>query len=345
MNIKSVIHLLFGVLIVGTGTIASATGIAADKSKTEVELKPLRNVKRILFLGDSITYAGGYVDLIDAYLFMHSPNHHYELINSGLPSETVSGLSEINHAGGAFPRPDLHERLDRALAKVKPDLVVACYGMNDGIYAPLDAGRFAKYKEGIHLLADKVKQSGAKLWVLTPPVFDSFPIRKDTYPAGQASYPSGHTYVDYDLVLEKYGNWLLDQRKKGWKVTDIHTPLKTALLEQRAKNPDFVFAGDGVHLNDQGHKIIAIEVLKSWGAPANSIKYLVSPEESAATDEGRLREITNLVIERQHLLTDAWLNDIGHKRLGMAKGLSIYEAEKRAAELESRIRDIVNSSR
>jgi len=34
----------------------------------------------------------------------------FEILNLGLPSETVSGLSEPNHAGGAFPRPDLHER-------------------------------------------------------------------------------------------------------------------------------------------------------------------------------------------------------------------------------------------
>lgn len=305
----------------------------------EGELKPLRHVKRVLFLGDSITYAGGYIDLIDAYLYLYSPKHHYELINCGLPSETVSGLTEPNHAGGAFPRPDLHERLARALENVKPDLVVACYGMNDGIYHPLEAGRFAKYKEGIQWLADQVKQSGAKLRILTPPVFDSFPTKKDTLPAGQASYPAGHPFVDYDQVLTTYSDWLLDQKKKGWNVTDIHTPLKAILLGERAKQPDFVFAGDGVHLNDQGHKVIAIEVLKSWGAPLETLSYLIDPVESARSSEN-LKVISQLVHNRQRILSDSYLTDIGHKRPGMAKGLPVQDAIKQAADLDARIREL-----
>ena len=67
---------------------------------------------------------------------------------SGLPSETVSGLSEPGHAGGAFPRPDLHERLERVLEQTRPDLIVACYGMNDGIYHPFTEARFEKYQAG-----------------------------------------------------------------------------------------------------------------------------------------------------------------------------------------------------
>ena len=54
-------------------------------------------------------------------------------INLGLPGETVTGLSEPGHP---FPRPNVHERFGRVLAGGKPDLVFACYGMNDGIYYP-----------------------------------------------------------------------------------------------------------------------------------------------------------------------------------------------------------------
>src|SRR2546426_9734607 len=81
----------------------------------------LPGIKRILFLGDSITYAGQYVDRFEMLLFTQYPERQFEVINCGLPSETVSGLSEPGHAGGKFPRPDLHERLGRVLTKVKPD--------------------------------------------------------------------------------------------------------------------------------------------------------------------------------------------------------------------------------
>ena len=117
----------------------SATSSAAEPPEAEI----------ILFLGDSITYQGTYVTVIEAALITQYPDRNYRIINLGLGSETVSGLSEEGHAGGRFLRPDLHERLDRALKQAQPDLVIACYGMNDGIYLPLADDRFAAYQKGI----------------------------------------------------------------------------------------------------------------------------------------------------------------------------------------------------
>src|ERR1700722_20154887 len=105
--------------------LCAGPALAADPA-------PLAGVRRVIFLGDSITYSGQYVEYIEAYVRIHSPALRSEFLDLGLPSETVSGLSEPVHAGGQFPRPDLHERLERVLDKARPDLVVACYGMNDG---------------------------------------------------------------------------------------------------------------------------------------------------------------------------------------------------------------------
>jgi len=102
------------------------------------------NIHKILFLGNSITYAGNYITDMETYSFIREPKRNIEFINLGLPSETVSGLSEIGHAGGRFPRPDLHERLKRILEQIKPDLIFACYGMNDGIMMPFNKERFEK---------------------------------------------------------------------------------------------------------------------------------------------------------------------------------------------------------
>ncbi|MDQ6813524.1 MAG: G-D-S-L family lipolytic protein, partial [Bacteroidota bacterium] len=129
-------------------------------------------VKRILFLGNSITWAGNYVNDVEAFIRVQHPVRELEFINAGLSSETVSGLSEPGHAGGSFPRPDLHERLARVLTQTKPDLVFACYGMNDGIYMPFDLDRFQKFKDGINWLHAEVTKTGARLIHLTPPYYD-----------------------------------------------------------------------------------------------------------------------------------------------------------------------------
>src|SRR5688572_5783534 len=68
----------------------------------------LSGATRVLFLGDSITHSGQYVEFIEAYFITRFPDRKLEILNLGLPSETVSGLSEPGHAGGQFPRPDLH---------------------------------------------------------------------------------------------------------------------------------------------------------------------------------------------------------------------------------------------
>src|SRR6185295_13950149 len=125
--------------------------------------KPLLDgVHRVVFLGDSITYSGQYVEFMEAYFATRFPDRQVEFLNVGLPSETVSGLSEPGHAAGKFPRPDLHERLARVLEKTKPDLVVACYGMNDGIYYPFGEDRSQKYQDGMKRLRERVAAAGAK---------------------------------------------------------------------------------------------------------------------------------------------------------------------------------------
>ncbi len=48
------------------------------------------------------------------------------------------------------------------LEQTKPDLIVACYGMNDGIYHPFSEARFGKYKDGIMQLRQKAAKAGAR---------------------------------------------------------------------------------------------------------------------------------------------------------------------------------------
>jgi lysophospholipase L1-like esterase len=291
----------------------------------------LPGVRRIVFLGDSITHAGNYVDQFEAYLAVAAPERDFEVIDVGLPSETVSGLSEPGHAGGKFPRPDLHERLARVLEKTRPDIIVACYGMNDGIYQPFAEKRFRAFREGIKKLHDAVVSMNVRIIHITPPVFDSEPIRDKVDSTGEKE---GSQFAGYDDVLARYSQWLVSKRADGWRVVDVHTAMRRALDSRRAAEPAFTYAKDGVHPNEAGHWIISSELVadlagESRGAALDVINQLRDPQSA---------ELLKLIRERGRIATDAWLSDTGHLRPGMTPGVPVDEARSKAEKLAPKIR-------
>lgn len=317
------------------GAIMDVRQVVLTRVRGENEaIKPVVKSKRVVFLGDSITYAGEYVEFVDAYIRLNYPDSNVEIINLGLPSETVSGLSEPGHAGGSFPRPDLHERLQRVLEKTRPDLIFACYGMNDGIYYPFGEERFAKFRDGIERLRERAEAAHAKVIHLTPPVFDPLPLKGRTLPAGRDEYRS--PYEGYNEVLDRYSAWLMEQRSRGWQVIDIHTALNRFLAAQRTKNAAFLLAGDGVHPNLQGHWLIARELLREFGTSGEIVE-ADSPARSLESHP-HASEVLKLVQQRDRLLKDSWLTDVGHLRPGMNKGKSISEAQSEAAMIEQKIK-------
>lgn len=280
-----------------------------------------KEVHRIVFLGNSITYSGQYISYVETYFRLKHPDRDMEWINMGLPSETVSGLSEENHANGAFPRPDLHERLDRVFNQLKPDLVFVNYGMNDGIYLPLEQGRFQEYKDGLNWLDSRISEIEAEAIYITPPVYD---------PKKGAAYAN---------VLDNYSDWLLSRRYvQEWKVIDIHWPMRHYLEEQRALDSTFYLAKDGVHPGEVGHWLMAKEILLSLGE--SGVRHYGDIHEAIATFPSG-EKILELISKRQSLLKDAWLTSTGHLRPGMADGIPIREAEKKSKAIEEQIKKLL----
>lgn len=278
--------------------------------------------QRILFLGDSITHAGTYIHMLESALRIKQGTVP-EMINLGLPSETCTGLSEPDHP---FPRPNVHDRLERALSEVKPDLVVACYGMNDGIYHPFSEERFKKFQNGIKGIIYKVHSAGAKLVLMTPPPFDPLPMRESgrLASAGAEKYAWFSVYENYDSeVLSRYSKWILQQRDRVERVINLRDPVLKYVAVRRKTNPSLVLSNDGVHLNAEGHRVLADAIHRAWGHG-----------EMWRPDADTL----SLVAERSNLLHDAWLTHVGHERPGMKAGLPLEDARTQAATLETQIR-------
>ncbi len=282
-----------------------------DGIRANENFETLKNARKIVFFGDSITYGGEYVVFFERWLTVNHPDLSPEVLNQGLPSETVSGLSEPGHLRHGFPRPDLHERLERALAALKPDLIIACYGINCGIYQPLDAGRFAKYKDGINRLRKAAESHGAKIIIMTPPVYDR-PNPK----------------FDYDDVMAAYSEWLVSKREDGWKVIDLHRVMKDELKKKREKDPKFKYSRDGVHPGAEGHALMAQQIIDFFAVRPP----LKDPHPNAY---GRMMMFLR---ERMRVRRDAWLTKIGHKR-PMTKGKPLAEANKIADENTRRVQE------
>ncbi len=262
----------------------------------------LQGVHRIVFLGDSITHAGDYI--VDIECWLQSQGIDIEVINLGLGSETATALTaEENREHKekfGFERPWIGERLDRALATSKPDLLIACYGMNDGCL-PNNETTSKRFAEAITRLREAALKAGVKQVVLcSPPVYDN----KDTLK------PNPH-----DQNLERFSAWLLSKRAAGWTVVDIHTPMRKALDEERTKNPKFQFAVDGVHPGREGHWLMAHEILSQY-FKAN----LDGKTRAEDFFPARGSEIRESVKNRMSLRYNAWMTQIGHKRPGVPGG-------------------------
>lgn len=322
-------------LTLGATALTVATGCSTARIRSASNPAAAR---RILFLGDSITYAATWVQWVETACRLRHPAAPADFINLGLPSETVSGLSEAGHAGGAFPRPDLHERLERALSRIQPDLVVACYGMNDGIYFPYSDERAARHHDGLRRLRHATLAAGARIVHLTPPVFDPLPLEGRTLPAGLDAYPS--PYVGYDDVLHRYSEWLLERRRDGWEVVDVHGSMARFIANRRMDAPEFTLAGDGVHPDATGHWLIARELLRHWGFPAAMVD-LDSPD-NILVSHPRGRQVHEKVVQRQTLLRDSWLTAVGHLRPGLPKGRPIAEITPEADRLLAEIQALIN---
>lgn len=264
--------------------------------------------KRILFLGDSITQAGGYVAFTTYYLEKLNPQKDFNVFSLGLASETLSGLSEEGHAGGKFPRPGVFERLGRVLEKVKPEIVVACYGMNDGVYQPLDEARFAAFRKGVDRFIKESQAAGAKQIILvTPPIYDFAPKPGE---------------FNYDDVLTEYAKWETTLKTPGVRVIDLHTAMRKARADRAEP-----FSKDKVHPGEEGHLLMARTILAALGVSP--------PAETAAAIKAD--PLFKLVAEKRALRSNAWMQHIGYTREKVVEPRPLGTADEDAAKLQEKI--------
>jgi lysophospholipase L1-like esterase len=201
----------------------------------------------------------------------------------------------------------LKERLQRALDLVHPQLIVACYGMNDGIYHPQSPERMAAFQKGIQDLIAAVRGRTAELILLTPPPFDPVPLAT-TRPASAPDFSYMAPYEKYDDVLGEYAAWEKTLTAADVRVVDLHTAMDAYLAKQRATNPKFSFTKDGIHPDAAGHLLMARTILKDLkiNVPQDPLD-----GEAARIQADPLYVIVKSYREKRSL---AWLDYVGYTR-------------------------------
>lgn len=267
--------------------------------------------KRIVVLGDSITQGGTYVSFMDYFLQKSRPQLRFEVYPLGLSSETLSGLSEAGHAGGKFPRPSLFERLGRTLEKMKPEVVFACYGINDGIYQPLEEARFKAFQAGVTKLLDQCQAAGVKqVYLVTPPIFDA------TTKPGE---------FNYDSVMTAYAAWEVQLKRPGLTVIDLHTAMRKA-RDARTE----VFSRDRVHPGDDGHLLMARTILA--GADVTTLD--ITAKEAMADP------LFKAVDQLRKLRASKWMAYIGYSRERVVAPTPLGDADEQVAKLQAKVDEL-----
>lgn len=185
---------------------------------------------KIAFLGDSITEYGwtkenGYVlKVVDS---LRQSGMNIEPIPAGICGNSSK---------------DMSDRLDNDVLTKKPDVMFFMGGINDIWF---DLCTIEEFKNNVETIIDKVKQSGAKLYIISITV-----ITEDL------NNPKNLEVDEYNKVLKEL------TLQKGVHYIDANKVFKDEL--KKYDNPENVLTVDGVHLNDRGNELLASTITEEF---------------------------------------------------------------------------------
>ena len=203
---------------------------------------------KIVFLGDSITqqaedFEDGFISIIRQNLVQDK----FELVGKGIGGNKVS---------------DLLTRYKSDVIDLNPDIVFIYIGIND-VWHKYDFGTGSDidlYEKGLRTIISDIKSLGSKIVLCTPTV-----IGENT-----GDFVLGNQFKDVETMEKMNGD--LDTFSEV--VRKLSNEYETELLDLRKIFMDYlaenninndaagILTTDGVHLNEQGNKLIADQMIK-----------------------------------------------------------------------------------
>ena len=210
------------------------------------------NSTKVVFLGDSITQQaensegeGTYKGFITS--LRENVSQEVELINKGIGGNKVS---------------DLLLRYNDDVLKLKPNIVFIYIGIND-VWHKYDWGTGSDidiYEKGLRKIIADIEAVGAKIILCTPTVIGE----------NSGEFKLNNNFKDIDTMeimnkdLDAFSDVVRNLSSEfNTDLLDLRKKFKEYISENNNQNmPKGVLTSDGVHLNNEGNKLIADEMIK-----------------------------------------------------------------------------------
>ena len=217
-----------------------------------VLLTACTNSTKVVFLGDSITEAGESKEGDGTYKgfitsLKEDVGQDMELINKGIGGNKVS---------------DLLLRYKQDVLDLKPDIVFIYIGIND-VWHKYDWGTGTDidvFENGLRKIIVDIKTKGTKIILCTPTVIGE----------NSGEFRLNNNFKDIDTMdimnkdLDAFSDVIRNLSSEFTiELLDFRKKFKDYISENNTKNlSKGILTYDGVHLNNQGNKLIADEMIK-----------------------------------------------------------------------------------
>lgn len=218
--------------------------VLAGPLRAEPPQYALQDGDTVVFLGDSITAAGGYTKIVEHYTVMRYPQRKVRFINAGQGGDTASAAVD---------------RLERDVFQQGATVVTVAFGINDiGWGTKANAETKQQYLNGIRTIIERCRERNVR------PVICSPSITAEDPHAAERGFLAAMADEGRDLA-QSMGAKTIDLQRE---MRQIHR----SILAANAAEPDqtkhsSLHAADGVHLTDLGQLAMAYGMIKGLGIP------------------------------------------------------------------------------
>ena len=207
------------------------------------------NKKQVVFLGDSITQNAvtnseefkGFITLIQ-----NEVDENIKLIGKGISGDKVS---------------DLLARYKEDVIKLNPDIVFIYIGIND-VWHKYDYGTGSDidlYEKGLRTIIGDIQNQGAQVILCTPTVIGE---NSGEFRLGN-QFKDVETMDKMDQDLDDFSDIIRNLSLEfNTELVDLRKVFKNYISENNPENKaKGILTTDGVHLNNEGSKLIAENML------------------------------------------------------------------------------------